>query len=94
MWSVRIAEDVTVPQLIFGVRDDRGGLLWCEQESGHVPANGINADWADYFSWPGDHFSMPPGAEIPVDLAYAALREFALTRMRPTCVEWKLDEEG
>ncbi|QIZ37196.1 Imm1 family immunity protein [Saccharopolyspora sp. ASAGF58] len=32
---------------------------------------------------------MRPGAEVPIDIARNALRQFTTTGQRPTCVEWQ-----
>lgn len=83
------------PMLDVGVRGDMGALMWLPDSSEiesyrdarQLPASGSNHDHVDYFAQ-GHHFVMPPGSEVPLPLAYDALREFVHTGQRPTCIEW------
>lgn len=79
--------------LTVGVRGSMGALLWQDEEAwlpddGDVPANGLNADYVDYFSGGRHHNPMPPHTELPVEQVLEAVTEFARTGERPTCVEW------
>ncbi|MBM7771611.1 hypothetical protein JOD54_001815 [Actinokineospora baliensis] len=81
-------------ELGVGVNGDTGVLDWIAGDQRSVPRNGTNADWKSYFLAGLDETSVPPGAEVPVEVAYQALAEFLATRARPTCVEWRVAEEG
>lgn len=73
-----------------GVRGRLGALLWDDGERGLIPENGVNPGKIDYFTGGyGHHMMMPVGAEVPIEVAYAALREFIATGQRPTCVNWR-----
>lgn len=76
--------------LVAGVNGDVGCLTW-EAEDGteYVPAIGSNDGEVDYFTWDGHHFVQLPGAEVPVDTALSAVREFVTTGMRPACIQWQ-----
>lgn len=72
-----------------GVRDDLGVLQWFDNDGGTVfLPDGFNVEDADYFSTFGHHFPMDPGTEVPIDLVWFAVADFAQTGQRPSCIEW------
>ena len=62
--------------------------MWMTSNQVMVPAGGNYTHWVPYFSRYGHHFDVPSGAELPIATVHAALREYARTGQRPTCVEW------
>ncbi|CRK58052.1 hypothetical protein [Alloactinosynnema sp. L-07] len=75
--------------LAVGIHNDIGALMWSRDSVRYVPACGTNDDWVTY-NLAGLHDSLlPPQVEVPVEIAYAALREFLDTRGQPTCVQWQ-----
>jgi immunity protein Imm1 of predicted polymorphic toxin system len=81
------------PTLALGVRGDTGALMWFDAASALVPADGTNTEHVDYFTAEGHVMVMSPGAELPVAQVQQALREFARTQQRPTCINWTPEPE-
>lgn len=75
--------------LTVGVRGEIGAITWYDDEHAYVPESGLNTAHVDYFTWHGHHFPQDPGAEVPVEVAFTALREYIATGERPTCVNWR-----
>lgn len=92
VWFFGTSPDLSGLSLAVGVRGELGALHWCDDENAYVPVSGLNPSSKDYNTWGAHHFVVPSSAEVPIEVAYAALREFVATRRRPTCVDWKLDE--
>jgi Immunity protein Imm1 len=89
VWIFMNGEDPDAETLFVGVRDEVGSLVWCHGQDGFLPENGLNADWAGYWTWFGHDTPMDPGSEVPIEQVYAALTEFVTTRQRPTCIAWR-----
>ncbi|MGP4016850.1 Imm1 family immunity protein [Saccharopolyspora sp. 5N708] len=79
--------------LALGVRGEIGALMWFDATSALIPADGTNTEYVDYFTAGGHTMVMTPGAELPITRVLEALREFAHTRQRPTCIEWAPEPE-
>lgn len=77
-----------MPQLVVGVRGERGALAWYEPAE-TVPAHGLNHEPADYSLADMHHTPMPPGSELPIAEVLTAVSEFIRTGQRPTCVQWR-----
>ncbi|WP_207954901.1 Imm1 family immunity protein [Saccharopolyspora elongata] len=92
-WFIKHEPDVAAPTLTLGVRGTTGALMWSDATSGLVPAEGTNTEHVDYFTVDGHLMVMSPGAEVPIARVQEALREFARTRQRPTCVTWAPDPD-
>ncbi|PKW16718.1 Imm1 family immunity protein [Saccharopolyspora spinosa] len=76
------------PTLTLGVRGTIGSLMWFDATSALVPADGTNTEYVDYFTIDGHMMVMSPHAELPIARVHEALREFARTQQRPTCIDW------
>lgn len=95
LWFFHRAPDDNSCALHAGVRDDLGVLQWFDNDGGSIfLPGGSNVEDADYFSTFGHHFPMDPGTEVPVEMVFSAVAEFARTGQRPTCVEWQPEEQG
>lgn len=94
VWHFQLGADDSVPTLAVGVRGEVGALVWYEGADQFVPVNGMNRDWAGYWTWSGHESPMPPCAEVPVDEVYAVLDELVRTRRRPMCVTWRSEDDG
>ncbi|MFI5613088.1 Imm1 family immunity protein [Amycolatopsis sp. NPDC051903] len=90
VWWIYAGQGSGIPHLVAGLRGDRGALVWRENGSTHLPADGAGPASADYFSLQGGHFPQPAGSDVPAELVLRAVQEFASTRVRPECVAWKL----
>ncbi|MGW4486608.1 Imm1 family immunity protein [Amycolatopsis sp. NPDC004368] len=90
VWWIYAGQGPGLPHLVAGLRGDRGTLVWQENGTTHLPADGSGTAAADYFSLQGSHFPQPPGSDVPAELVLQAVEEFAKTRVRPECVAWKL----
>ncbi len=87
VWFLVTKLDVEAPCLVVGVRGEVGALEWIDDER-FVPANGVNPEWATYYTVHLHDNSMPPHAELPLADVLAAAEEYVRTGRRPTCVEW------
>lgn len=87
VWFLVTEPDVEAPCLVVGVRGELGALEWIGDER-FVPANGVNSEWATYYTVHLHDNSMPPRAELPLATVFAAAEEYVRTGQRPTCVEW------
>ncbi|MGW5789129.1 Imm1 family immunity protein [Saccharopolyspora sp. NPDC003752] len=92
-WFFKHEPGEDTPTLTLGVRGTTGALMWFDATSGLVPAEGTNTEHVDYFTMDGHLMVMSPGAEVPIARVQEALREFAHTRQRPTCVTWAPDPD-
>ncbi|HEX3784002.1 MAG TPA: Imm1 family immunity protein [Pseudonocardiaceae bacterium] len=92
IWRFRLGIGDAVPVLALGVRDEVGALIWYEGDDRFVPADGLNADYVDYWTLSGHEYPAWPRSEVPIDQVYAAAEEFIRTHRRPTCVEWVVTE--
>lgn len=88
VWLFQLGDGAGDPCLALGVRGDVGALVWYARPGRFVPANGMNGEYVDYWTWFGDESPMRPGAEVPIDQVYAAMDELIRTHRRPTCVAW------
>ncbi|GAA4879950.1 Imm1 family immunity protein [Saccharopolyspora cebuensis] len=86
-WVVSDGDDF--PVLTVGLRREVGALLWDHGTTAFRPVDGTNDEDADYFLGNRDHSPFPPRTELPIDLVLTAVREYARTGERPTCVEWE-----
>ncbi|MFD6794505.1 MULTISPECIES: Imm1 family immunity protein [Prauserella salsuginis group] len=77
--------------LIVGIRGDRGCLVWADWDTMLVPADGVNTEPIDYFTWDGHHHPQEAGAEAPVETMHRVVGEFVVTGQRPTCIQWAED---
>ena len=50
-----------------GVRGKVGVLEWFTPTKGYVPANGVNVDHVDYYTFDTHVMVMEPGAEVPIE---------------------------
>lgn len=81
-------DDWEADSLVVGVRGNVGALEWFTPRQGYVPADGLNQEHIEYYTYDTHVMVLPPGAEIPIGTMCDALREYARTGQRPTCVEW------
>lgn len=85
-----------VDTLCVGIRGEVGTLLWYDESGAFAPTGGEYTHWAEYTTWHGHDHSIFPnadGIDLPISTVFAALREFAHSGRRPTCVEWADVEE-
>ncbi len=74
--------------LNFGLNNNTGALEWNEGDASLVPCTGTNIEWTTYYLAGMHDTPVPPHAEVPTDIVFAALQEFLRTGERPTCLEW------
>lgn len=92
LWFFHRAPDDNSCVLHAGVRDDLGVLQWFDNDEGNIfLPGGSNVEDSDYFSTFGHHFPMDPGTEVPIEMVFSAVAEFARTSQRPACVEWRAE---
>lgn len=72
-----------------GVRGSVGALMWFTATEAFVPEHGLNTEHVEYYSVDTHVMPMAPGAEVSIEDVHAALREFARTEKRPTCIQWR-----
>lgn len=75
------------PGLTVGVRGTVAAVQWVSRDEVLVPASG-SGERGTYFAGGRHEETFPPGSEVPVADALAAVAEYVRTAQRPTCIEW------
>ncbi|MEB3371555.1 Imm1 family immunity protein [Saccharopolyspora mangrovi] len=57
-------------------------------QTGYVPADGVNTEHVEYYFAGGYVCPMDPGAELPISRVYDLVGEYVQTGERPAGVEW------
>ncbi|MFI0469693.1 Imm1 family immunity protein [Saccharopolyspora sp. 5N102] len=86
-WFFQHEPGSAAPTLTLGVRGTTGALMWFHAKTALVPSEGTNTEYVDYFTVDGHMMVMSPRAELPIERVQEALREFARSQQRPTCVD-------
>ncbi|WP_406690369.1 Imm1 family immunity protein [Saccharopolyspora sp. ID03-671] len=92
-FPVRRSMDIfeSVDELYVGIRGEVGTLLWSGESESCVPTSGEFSHWVEYFSPTGYEtgvFRNADGVDLPLETVLDAVREFARTGQRPTCIAW------